>query len=56
MKKNIDLDELKLQPEEVESVLYKSPTEMFELIDQGLMHPVHNVLIPKVLELRRKIK
>ena len=56
MKKNIDLDELKLQPEEVEEVSYKSPTEMFELIDQGLMHPVHNQLIPKVLELSRKLK
>ena len=54
IKKNIDLNELKLQPEEVESVYYKSPTEMFELIDQGLMHPVHVDLIPKVLELTRK--
>lgn len=56
MKKDLNLSELKLQPEEVESVSYKSPTEMFELIDQGLMHPVHNELIPKVLELSRKLK
>ena len=56
MRKNIDLSELELQSDEVESVLYKTPTEMLELIDQGLMHPVHNELIPKVLELTKKLK
>ena len=52
LKKDIDLTTLKLQPEEVDSVSYKSPTEMLELIDQGLMHPVHRDIVPKVLKLK----
>jgi 8-oxo-dGTP pyrophosphatase MutT (NUDIX family) len=54
MNKDIDISKLRLQSSEVESVTYKTPTEMLELIDQGYMHPVHNQLMPKVLELSRK--
>ena len=56
MKKDIDISKLRLQSSEVESVTYKTPTEMLELIDQGYMHPVHNQLMPKVLELSKRLK
>ena len=52
LKKNIDLKDLKLQKEEVESVSYKSATEMMYLIEKGLMHPVHRDIVPKVLKLK----
>lgn len=52
LKKDIDLTTLKLQPEEVESVSYKSATEMMYLIEKGLMHPVHRDIVPKVLKLK----
>ena len=43
-------------PEEVESVSYKSATEMMYLIEKGLMHPVHRDIVPKVLKLKYKRK
>ena len=52
LKKDIDLTTLKLQPEEVESVSYKSATEMMYLIEKGLMHPVHRDIVPKILKLK----
>ena len=52
LKKDIDLTTLKLQPEEVENVSYKSATEMMYLIEKGLMHPVHRDIVPKVLKLK----
>ena len=52
LKKDIDLTTLKLQQEEVENVTYKSATEMMYLIEQGLMHPVHRDIVPKVLKLK----
>ena len=48
IKKNINLDDLYLQKEEVESVSYMSASEMMYLSANGMMHPVHRELIPKV--------
>ncbi len=52
IKKNINLDDLNLQKEEVADVTYKSATEIYYLIEKGEMHPVHSDIIPKVLSLR----
>ena len=56
LKKNVNISELKLQKEEVKDVSYQSPTDIFELVDLGLMHSTYNELMPKVLELRKKLK
>ena len=52
LKKDIDLDNLKLQKEEVKSASYKSATAMMYLIEKGFMHPLHRDIVPKVLKLK----
>lgn len=50
LKKNIDLNDIKLQEEEVESVSYISEDKLREIIEQGLMHKAHVKVLEKVLE------
>lgn len=50
LKKDIDLNSLKLQKEEVESVSYKGLDEIHELIDKKLMHKAHYKILELILE------
>ena len=53
LKKNINLNDVVLQSEEVESVSYKSENEISELLDQGLMHEGHYKVLQKVLDYKK---
>ena len=50
MKKNIDINDIVLQKDEVESVSYMSIDEIRDIIDKGLMHNAHAKVLEKVLE------
>ncbi|MBR3512237.1 MAG: NUDIX hydrolase [Clostridia bacterium] len=50
LKKDIDIKDIKIQEDEVESVSYKTVDEIKNLIDKGLMHPGHAKVLDKVLE------
>lgn len=52
LKKDIDLKDIKLQKDEVESVSYMSMDEINEIIDKGLMHKAHEKVLKKVLEFK----
>ena len=52
LKKDINLDDITLQKEEVESVYYMSVDEIRKLIDNGLMHKAHAKVLERVLEYR----
>ena len=53
LKKNIDLNNIILQKDEVESVSYMSVDEIRNLLDKGLMHKGHYKVLEKVLEYKR---
>lgn len=55
LKKNIDLSELTFQKEEVLNVSYMSIDKIKEFVDEGLMHPSHNIIIKKILEFKSKV-
>lgn len=50
LKKNIDINSLNIQPEEVVSVSFMDIPTMRELIKEGLMHSSHSILLDKVIE------
>lgn len=54
LKKNIDLNSLKIQKDEVESVSYMSVEEVKEVLDKGLMNKGHYTVLEKVLEYLKK--
>ena len=54
LKKNINLNDVVLQDEEVESVSYKSVEEIEELLNQGLMHKGHAKVLKRVLDYLEK--
>ena len=53
LKKNIDINTIVLQKDEVESVSYMSIDEIRDIIDNGLMHKAHAKVLEKVLEYKR---
>ena len=50
LKKDIRLDDITLQTEEVESVSYMSKEKIIEIIENGLMHEAHAKILKRVLE------
>lgn len=55
LKKDIDLNSLKLLKEEVESISYMSVDKIKELINNGLMHEAHIKVLEKVLEYKSEM-
>ena len=53
LKKNIDLNDIVLQDEEVESISYMSVDEIKNKLDEGLMHKGHYKVLEKILEYKR---
>ena len=53
LKKNINLNDIVLQEDEVESVSYMSVDEIRNLLDKGLIHKGHYKVLEKVLEYKR---
>ena len=53
LKNNINLDDIVLQSEEVESVSYKSSDEIRKLLDNGLMHEGHYKVLQRVLDYKK---
>ena len=56
LKKDIDLKDIHLQEDEVESVSYMSKEEINNLIESGLMHKAHAKVFKKVLEYRDNVR
>ena len=54
LKKDIDLNDIVLQKEEVDSVSYKSIDEINNLIEKGLMHKAHAKGLQYVLDYKKK--
>lgn len=52
LKKNIDINKLVLQEDEVESVSFMSIDELNDIINKGLMHKAHAKVLERVLEYR----
>ena len=50
LRKDIDLKDIKIQEEEVESVTYMSKEKLQDIIDKGLMHKAHAKVLERVLE------
>ncbi len=50
LKKDIDLEKVKCQKEEVESVSYKTEKEIKELIKKGFMHKAHAKVFEYILK------
>lgn len=55
LKKNVDINSLSFQKEEVLNVSYKSVDEINDLIDQGLMHHSHRKMISRIEEYKKSI-
>ena len=54
LKKNINLNDITLQKDEVESISYMSVDKIRDLLDKGLMHKGHYNVLEKVLEYKQK--
>lgn len=54
LKKNIDLNSIIIQKEEVESVSYMSENELKRIIEKGLMHKAHAKVLERVLEYKKE--
>ncbi len=54
LKKNVDIDKLVLQKEEVLNISYMSVDEISKLINKGLMHPSHKELLKRILEYKNR--
>ena len=50
LKKNIDLSEVKIQDEEVDSVSYMSVDDIKKKLSDGLMHEAHYKVLERILE------
>lgn len=55
LKKDVDINKLILQKEEVESVRFMTIEEIKKLIDEGKIHQAHSHILEKVLEHKKKI-
>lgn len=55
LKKNINLNSITLQKDEVESISYMSPKEIKDNLDKGLMHEGHYKVLEKVLEYKKEV-
>ncbi len=53
LRKNVNLNDVVLQSEEVESVSYKSADEIRKLLDNGLMHEGHYKVLQRVLDYKK---
>lgn len=56
LKKNVDINDLTIQEEEVESVKFMTVDEINNLIEKGLMVESHAKIFKKVLEYKQTIK
>lgn len=56
LKKDIDINDLTIQKEEVESVSFMTIDEIKKLIEEGKMHKGHTMVLQRVLEYREKKK
>ena len=56
LKKNIDINSVVLQKDEVESVLYMNENELRDIIEKGLMHKAHGKVLERVLEYKNNNK
>jgi 8-oxo-dGTP pyrophosphatase MutT (NUDIX family) len=54
LRKNIDIKDIILQKEEVESVSYMSEDKLRDLIEKGLMHEAHAKVLEYVLEYKKR--
>ena len=50
LRKNVDLNDVILQKEEVDSVSYMTHNEIRNIIEKGLMHKAHSKVLERVLE------
>ncbi len=54
LKKDIDIEDIVVQEEEVDFVKYMSINEIKEIIDKGEMTKSHGIIFNKILELKNK--
>lgn len=54
LKKDIDLKDIVLQKEEVESVSYMSIEKLNEIIKNGLMHEAHAKVLERIIEYKKE--
>lgn len=54
LKKNIDLNDIVLQKDEVESISYMSVDEIKDILDKGLMRKGHYKVLEKVLQYKQE--
>jgi hypothetical protein len=55
LKKNINLNDITLQKDEVESVSYMSVDKIKDFLDKGLMHKGHYKVLEKVLQYKQGV-
>ena len=55
LKKDININELVLQKDEVEKIVYMSKEELKNIIDKGLMHKGHIFVLEEILKYKEKI-
>ena len=55
LKKNINLNNIILQKDEVESVSYMSVDKIKDILDKELMHKGHYKVLEKVLEYKKRV-
>lgn len=55
LKKDIIINDITIQKEEVESVSYMTEQEIRDVIKKGLMHKAHNHILDRVLEYKKTI-
>ena len=56
LKKDIDLKDIKLQKDEVESVSYMNISDLKDIIEKGLMHKAHAKVLERVLDYKHSLK
>ena len=56
LNKDINLDEVVIQEEEVESVSYMTEKELKEIIKKGLMHKAHAKVLERVLDYKKSTR
>lgn len=55
LRKNIDLKDITLQEDEVESVSYMNMDEIRDILDKGLMNKGHYMVLEKILEYKKRV-
>lgn len=56
LKKDINLEELTLQKEEIESVKYMNVNKIKSIIEKGMMHKAHTKVLERVLKYKKDIE